>query len=534
MNNNFEAQAEMYNFTEKFWFVFLMYFCVIMVLAVAGVYYIADDDRAESIEHIKEDSLSQIKILDIKIHNMFDTVKSDLLFLPKLEKMLLSKDLSDIADKDGIANVFLDFLKNKKIYDQVRYIDKSGMEVVRVNYNNGNPKIVNSEDLQDKSSRYYFKETLAMESERIYMSPMDLNIENSEIELPLKPMVRLGVPVYQAGEINGVIILNYLADNVLSLIRDSSNLLGGDFYLVDKDGYWLSNPDSSKEWGFMYKERNEYKFSAEFPKIWSQIMNARFMQKKVGDIIISYSTIKPLNYVSESAKSPIWFLINIVDLSKYNLSHEQFYHNIVKYLLICALLVCILAVIMAYVTIQRNKYANALKQLSRCDHLTKVNNRGELFEYLDSIIADSHNHKFDYALMCIDLVGLCEINFSKGYKTGDMVLQLVAETLKNLDINSSFVARIDGDKFALVLTQIPDSVFCVNTANRLLASLNELFTIKDGIIRVAVNIGIVIGHPGDYENADELLVKSEKLLLEVLNSREKIKLDEVVSTNDLS
>ncbi len=129
--------------------------------------------------------------------------------------------------------------------------------------------------------------------------------------------------------------------------------------------------------------------------------------------------------------------------------------------------------------------------------------------------------------MCIDLVGLCEINFSKGYKTGDMVLQLVAETLKNLDINSSYVARIDGDKFALVLTQKPDSVFCVNTANRLLTSLNELFTIKDGIIRVAVNIGIVIGHPGDYENADELLVKSEKLLLEVLNSREKIKLDEV-------
>jgi len=57
---------------------------------------------------------------------------------------------------------FYQFTYNKKVYDQVRFIDKSGMEVIRINNNNGNPAVVGKDELQNKSDRYYFKEAITL------------------------------------------------------------------------------------------------------------------------------------------------------------------------------------------------------------------------------------------------------------------------------------------------------------------------------------------------------------------------------------
>ena len=41
-----------------------------------------------------------------------------------------------------ISNEYLELARRKMIYDQIRYLDHTGMEIVRVNYNNGNPKAI--------------------------------------------------------------------------------------------------------------------------------------------------------------------------------------------------------------------------------------------------------------------------------------------------------------------------------------------------------------------------------------------------------
>ena len=48
----------------------------------------------------------------------------------------------------------------KKKYDQIRYLDETGMEAVRINFKNGCPEAVPAKQLQNKANRYYFKETL--------------------------------------------------------------------------------------------------------------------------------------------------------------------------------------------------------------------------------------------------------------------------------------------------------------------------------------------------------------------------------------
>ena len=74
----------------------------------------------------------------------------------------------------------------RRVYDQIRFIDADGMEVVRANFNDGNPALVPAHELQDKSSRYYFQQAMELEPGQIYLSLFDLNVEGHEVEIPIK------------------------------------------------------------------------------------------------------------------------------------------------------------------------------------------------------------------------------------------------------------------------------------------------------------------------------------------------------------
>ncbi len=72
----------------------------------------------------------------------------------------------------------------------------TGMEPLRVNFNNGNPVIVPQDQLQNKRGRYYFDEAITLNEGEIFISPFDLNVEHGAIEQPQKPMIRFATPVF--------------------------------------------------------------------------------------------------------------------------------------------------------------------------------------------------------------------------------------------------------------------------------------------------------------------------------------------------
>jgi hypothetical protein len=90
------------------------------------------------------------------------------------------------------------FSRTKGMYDQIRWIDNSGKEKIRVNYNKGNQEIVPDDKLQNKGSRYYFTDAIKLNKEEFFISPLDLNIEKGKIEQPLKPVIRIGTPILDA------------------------------------------------------------------------------------------------------------------------------------------------------------------------------------------------------------------------------------------------------------------------------------------------------------------------------------------------
>lgn len=153
---------------------------------------------------------------------------------------------------------FIDFTKANENIFQLRYLDKDGNEVIRIDKNKDEINI--AKNLQNKSDRYYFIKTKSLKDGEVYISDFDLNVENKKIELPFKPTIRVSTPIYKNNNLEGILIINFLASDLLEMIKDKDIF---NVYFMDKHGNFLLHPDENKNWSTQrktyYKVKDEIK-----------------------------------------------------------------------------------------------------------------------------------------------------------------------------------------------------------------------------------------------------------------------------------
>ncbi len=226
-------------------------------------------------------------------------ITSDLMFLASqenLQKMFMPEGHLNAELNADLCGVFHSFSLSRKIYDQIRILDETGQEVIRVNFNQGSPAVVAREKLQNKKGRYYFDNAMALSRGQVFVSPLDLNMENGQIENPLKPMIRFGTPVFDTlGQKRGIVLLNYFGDRLIQRFTDirSEDSLSQSM-LVNREGYWLQSPDLSNCWGFMYPEKSETTFAAAFPQEWERIVDTCSGQFATSRGLYTFQTVYPL------------------------------------------------------------------------------------------------------------------------------------------------------------------------------------------------------------------------------------------------
>ncbi|MFW5498830.1 MULTISPECIES: response regulator [unclassified Maridesulfovibrio] len=273
-------------------------------------------------------------------------------------------------NRKQLETEILNLCKASKKFDQARLLDNNGMELVRINYNNGNPVVVPQSQLQDKSNRYYFKESLNLAQGEIYTSPLDLNIENGVIEQPLKPMIRIGTPIYSdTGKRLGIALLNYLAQNLLDDIRQAESVQS-EIMLLNKEGYWLIAPDKELEWTFMYKDKKNISFASAYPDAWAKISPSQRGQfsSPVGELTFSTILTTSDSSGTTAAGYHSWKLLNIYPNSIIEAHNSSILR---KYLGIYAAL--FLVILFAAVT--RARFVRS-RELAR-KHLRQAKNEAE-------------------------------------------------------------------------------------------------------------------------------------------------------------
>lgn len=240
---------------------------------------------------------------------LLENIKADILYLsqtPPVQGIVRARDNQGIDPVDGSSYqdwtkrlniIFSSFLEARNYYYQLRYLDENGNELVRVNNRNGKVEIVDQSNLQNKDSSQYFKDALLLKKGQVYISEINLNREKGQIEQPPTPVIRYATPIFnKAGENRGIIIANILVDPLFELAKNQELEKEAlqEFFVVNKDGYYLSNPDETKEWGFELN-KTEQTISEDYSsKIVSEILSLQNgLIEKNTKSLINYQTIYP-------------------------------------------------------------------------------------------------------------------------------------------------------------------------------------------------------------------------------------------------
>lgn len=318
----------------------LIYLPIVIVLSIVLLLGFRFDEQSR-VERATVREEARIEVARKTVAQNFSAVESDLRIIANLPSMNMYLDSGKPAQRERVEKILLVLARETGRYDQIRYLDASGQEVIRVNYNDGKPIVVPREQLQNKSGRYYFSDSIKLDRGEIFVSPLDLNVEHDRVETPYKPMVRFGTPVFDsAGRKKGIVLLNYFGNELLENFREAMAVgMKHNSMLLNRDGYWLSSDKHEDEWGFMLN-RKERTFGNDSPEAWRSISATGNGSLQTDQGLYIYTTVYPLlgenhssNHVVSHSLSPqdemahasYWKIVSFVPYA--NLLGTAFYNQ---------------------------------------------------------------------------------------------------------------------------------------------------------------------------------------------------------------
>lgn len=159
---------------------------------------------------------------------------------------------------------------------------------------------------------------------------------------------------------------------------------------------------------------------------------------------------------------------------------------------------------LAGVVVARTRAEEKLHQMAHYDALTELPNRTLFMDRLKQTLAWAKRSKQKFSLLYIDLDKFKVINDTYGHGIGDLVLQEAARRLRSCVRDVDTAARMGGDEFTVLISDIRDNRAPSVVANKLIATLCEPIIIDEHRYKIGASVGISI-YPTDARVADKLI-----------------------------
>ena len=150
-------------------------------------------------------------------------------------------------------------------------------------------------------------------------------------------------------------------------------------------------------------------------------------------------------------------------------------------------------------------------QQAHFDTLTGLPNRAMLRDRLAQEIKQCKRNGQHFALLFIDLDHFKEVNDTLGHDNGDRLLVEAARRIQACVRESDTVARMGGDEFTVILTQLFDASSLGGILHNILQALETLFQLGDEQVYVSASIGITM-YPLDATEIENLLKNADQAL----------------------
>ena len=156
------------------------------------------------------------------------------------------------------------------------------------------------------------------------------------------------------------------------------------------------------------------------------------------------------------------------------------------------------------------------------DPLTRIPNRLYFIDRLSAAIETAREQGTLFAVLFLDLDEFKLINDSLGHSAGDELLVDVAgRLLASVRTSSrvgrqskSVVARVGGDEFAILLTQVQNEIDPAIVSSRIIERLSEPFFLEGRRMFISASVGIALNSTGDtpedlLRNADTAMYQAK-------------------------
>ncbi len=170
------------------------------------------------------------------------------------------------------------------------------------------------------------------------------------------------------------------------------------------------------------------------------------------------------------------------------------------------------------VVIERKLAEEKLQQLAHNDPLTGLPNRALFQDRLEQGLALAQRHKQELAVLFLDLDHFKEINDTLGHDMGDVLLKETANRLLSCVRKTDTVARMGGDEFTVILTEMKAPGSAEQVAKGILKVLREPFELNGTRCNVGCSIGIA-RYPEHGMDSETLLRNADTAMYQAKTER---------------
>lgn len=158
---------------------------------------------------------------------------------------------------------------------------------------------------------------------------------------------------------------------------------------------------------------------------------------------------------------------------------------------------------------EQKKIAHEIKQFSDLDYLTELPNRKAFGRKIAEGILRYDETKSPFAVLLLDIDEFRYINDSFGHGIGDHLLKKLTARMGKILNKNTFMARIGGDEFALIIENASDTETLVSIASLLITRINEEpFEVQEHQLFLSVSVGISV-FPYSGESRETLVKNAE-------------------------
>ncbi|HEV7576149.1 MAG TPA: EAL domain-containing protein [Caldimonas sp.] len=126
------------------------------------------------------------------------------------------------------------------------------------------------------------------------------------------------------------------------------------------------------------------------------------------------------------------------------------------------------------------------------DSLTQLPTRVYFEDRLAAAATKADANATRLALLFIDLDGFKPVNDTYGHSIGDLVLEQVGQRLKAMSRGKDVVARVGGDEFLLLLSNVTTQEAIAHVADRLIQGLSHPYTAEGREVMISCSVGIAM------------------------------------------